>query len=100
MQSPLSFSVRTGIPLFVAFVVYLASYAPFLKFTEDSESPYYRSPVLYRPAEWFILHTLLQSTLLQWSDLIGVRSKTELQVFYFGRGCSDPEEDFNFNIQY
>ena len=99
MQSPLSFSARTVALFFVAILIYLASYAPFLKIAEYSDSVYYRSPVIYRPVEWVILHTPLQSALLQWSDFVGVRSKTEWQIIYFGVGCSDPVERFHFNLQ-
>jgi len=99
MQSLFLFFVRAGAPLFVAFVVYVASYSPFLKFAADSDSPYYRSPVLYRPVEWVILRTPLQVPLLWWSEFVGARSKTELQIWFFAQGISDPPTQIHFNFQ-
>jgi hypothetical protein len=94
-----SLIVRAGSALSVAFVLYLASYSLFLKIAEDSESPYYRSPVLYRPVEWVVVRTPLQTAMLKWSEIVGARSQTEWQVWFFAQGISDPPSQIHFNIR-
>jgi len=88
---------RIGLTIFILLIVYLTSYSPYLKLTQDSDSIGYRSPKFYRPAEWIIVKTPLQPVILQWAEFVGVRGRTELQSFYYAQGISDPGElHFNF----
>lgn len=80
-------------------VLYILSYAPFLRFSGDSWSPYYRAPAVYRPVEWIMLRTPLKASLLEWSTYCGVRDRCEFQVWYFAQGISDPTNEIHFNIQ-
>ena len=75
----------------VAFVLYLLSYALFLALTPNSNIfTEYRSPAFYRPAEWTILRTPLRPLLLEWAEWHDVRHETEIQVFFFHDGITDP----------
>jgi len=101
MRSFSSLVVR-GISLwFVVFAIYVLSYAPFLKLTADPEFPIFRTPIVYRPAEWVILRTPLQPALLKWSEFLGARSEVELQLFFFAQGVWRESDlaDWHFNIR-
>ncbi len=87
-----------GIALVFVLLTYVASYAVFLKFALDANSMYYRSPIFYRPVEWMIVKTPLQSMLLRWSECLGVRGRTEMQSYYFAQGISDPPEEIDINF--
>ena len=85
-------------------VVYLASYAPFLRFVQlrDSSpklSPYYRSPSFYRPVEWLIVKSQnVAPVQLWWAQCFGAASETEMQAFLFAQHIEDMSE-IHWNIQ-
>ena len=79
--------------------IYLASYSVYLRQYPTAEYVYWRSPAIYRPAEWAIVRTPLQRPLLKWSSVVGSRGQTELQCFFFAQGVADPLDRFHFNIQ-
>jgi hypothetical protein len=83
----------------VVAIIYLLSFAPFLRYHPDASSPYYRSATIYRFAEWAILRTPLQSPLLKWSDVVGSLGETQWQVWLYAQGSSDPESEWHFNLQ-
>jgi len=87
-----------GIGLLLVLITYVASYALFLKAAPDANSVYYRVPKFYRPVEWMIVKTPLQSMLLRWSECLDVRGRTEMQSYYFAQGISDPPEEIHFNF--
>ena len=86
-------------------IIYLASYAPYLYFangpaTSSVFNPYYRSPTFYRGAEWFLIVTPARPVLMWWARCVGVEFATEMQVFYFASGITDPASQVHFNINY
>jgi hypothetical protein len=85
--------------LFAFVVLYVLSYAPFLRFAvgDGREIVGYRAPVIYRPVEWIMLDTPLRKPLFAWADLCGAHSRCEIQVWFYAQGTSDPDEwHFNF----
>ncbi len=79
--------------------VYLASYAPYLRFNRSrSSNPYYRSPSLYRGADWCLVKSPAEPILLWWGKCLGVEQQTLMQGFYFGQGISDPPSELEFNM--
>ncbi len=87
-----------GIALVFVLIMYVASYALFLKSAPDAIYVYYRAPTFYRPVEWMIVKTPLQSMLLRWSECLGVRGRTEMQSYYFAQGILDPPEEIHINF--
>ena len=82
----------------VVFAIYLLSYAPYLALTPNSNKfTEYRAPAFYRPAEWVILRTPLQSLMLEWAEWHDVCHTTEMQVLFFWEGVADPSEAFDWN---
>ena len=103
MKRSLRIVVRTFRWSLLTLILYLLSYAPFLWAatffgTSFHRGPYYRSPAVYRVADWFVVSTPAQSTLLGWADCFGVRDTTEFQGWYFAQGVSDTSE-FHFNLR-
>lgn len=94
----LSLVAAVGSFVLVAFVLYLFSYAPFLALTPNSNNfTEYRSPPFYRPAEWMLFPTPLQPLLLEWAEWHDVRHTTEMQVFFFADGVSNPSKEIHWN---
>ncbi len=88
-----------GSIILAAFALYLLSYAPFLALTPNSNIfTEYRAPAFYRPAEWTIAHTPLQSPLLKWAEWHDVRNTIEIQVLFFYDGVSNPGEEIDWNM--
>ncbi len=84
-------------PRFIS-IMYVTSCPLFLKFTPSANSVYFRSPTFYRPVEWMIVKTPLQLLILNWSELIGVRERIEIQSFYYGIRIVNPSEEIHFNF--
>jgi hypothetical protein len=84
--------------LIAAGVVYVASYPIFLRANPDAQLACYRSPRIFRPAEWVIVRTPLQPCLLKWAEVVGARPQVEWQAWYFAQGISDPMNDVHINV--
>ncbi len=84
----------TALVLTVAPVLYVLSYAPYVRLrgefaisytTSGSEIARWgdgRDYPVYEPVDWLIDHTPLQQPLFQWADLIGVKAEMEIAHLY------------------
>lgn len=84
-------------------LIYLLSYAPYLRIVGSFGSayhrgPYYRSPAVFRPVEWLMWKGADSEFVWIWADCFEVRDATELQVFYYAQDLEDLS-GFHFNIQ-
>ncbi len=75
-------------------LIYVLSYAPYLAFKHSPVSApisgSYRSPTIFRGAEWAVGYTPLRPALQWWANCFGVGDSTDVQIFFYSRGISDP----------
>ena len=91
--------------LSAAWMLYLLSYAPFVRWTAPNDpvtgSFYYRTPVVYRPVEWFTVKTQdWGSPLIAWSRLWGAEAAVSLQAWFYAQQIDDPTDEGQISVNW
>ncbi|WP_339749820.1 hypothetical protein [uncultured Rubinisphaera sp.] len=85
--------------LILSVSIYVLSFAPFLKVVSLYEDGFQNPWVAYQPVLWCIWKTPLQKPLLNWANLFGVQSETEMQAWLFVQDVRLEDMHFNYNFE-